>query len=105
MAGLFWLSEAYWRGDRALHAVQLRWTPSIGFPALCVGSCCEEHAPVQEVETGAAIHLALEQLEPGDVALALGVLQGVESAACTAVSFCRAVAKFIMARRPMHWRP
>src|SRR5215212_10078469 len=44
-----------------------------GSPAVCVdrGSCRKENTPAEQVEAGATVHLALDQLEPGDLALGL----------------------------------
>ncbi len=37
------------------------------------GSRGEEHAAAEQVEAGAAVHLPLQQLEPGDLPLGLAV--------------------------------
>src|SRR3954466_15857952 len=35
------------------------------------GSCRKENTPAEQVEAGATVHLPLDQLEPGDLALGL----------------------------------
>src|SRR4051812_41794759 len=43
--------------------------------SLC-GSCREENTPAEQVEAGAPVHLPLDQLEPGDLALGLAAAPG-----------------------------
>ena len=56
--------------DAAIEALVI-FTRSGGSPALCVDSGSEEDTAAQEVEAGASVHLALDQLEPVDLPLGL----------------------------------
>jgi hypothetical protein len=40
------------------------------------GSCRKENTPAEQVEAGATVHLTLDQLEPGDLALRLAAAPG-----------------------------
>jgi hypothetical protein len=40
------------------------------------GSCRKENALAEQVEAGATVHLTLDQLEPGDLALGLAAAPG-----------------------------
>src|SRR5215212_4965785 len=40
------------------------------------GSCREENTPAEQVEASATVHLPLDQLEPGDLALGLPAAPG-----------------------------
>src|SRR3954447_322647 len=40
------------------------------------GSCRKENTPAEQVEAGATVHLPLDQLEPGDLALRLAAAPG-----------------------------
>ena len=59
-------------GDRQIMgAVDLIFPRADGSPAVCVDSGSEEDTAAQEVEAGASIHLALDQLELVDLPLCL----------------------------------
>src|SRR5215207_11648622 len=40
------------------------------------GLCRKENTPAEQVEAGATVHLTLDQLEPGDLALRLAAAPG-----------------------------